>query len=227
MEDNTCWWEHESVLKFSSPSVILCSGPSQSGKTTLTKRILENAAGMFSIPPKKIIYCFSEYQKTFDVIKQNVTDIIFFQGLPTREHIEEWTEGTDHTLLICDDLMMPLSQSQEAVHLFSVLSHHRSVSIIYLAQSLYPPGKYSKTLSLQVHYYILFHNMRDMRQIITFGSQVFLENVNYFKSVYEKCTSKPYGYVLIDISPHTNSLYRLRTDIFPGETMRVFLPVGE
>lgn len=39
---------------------------------------------------------------------------------------------------------------------------------------------------------------------------------------FEKATSKPYGYLLVDISPHSDKSYQLRTNILPGQATRVF-----
>lgn len=39
---------------------------------------------------------------------------------------------------------------------------------------------------------------------------------------FEKATSKPYGYLLVDISPHSDKRYQFRTDILPGQATRVF-----
>ena len=46
----------------------------------------------------------------------------------------------------------------------------------------------------------------------------------YFMDAYKKATSRKYSYLLIDINPHSNPLYKLRTDIFPDQTMIVFRP---
>ena len=150
------WWERESLIPFHSPSTILISGSTQSGKTRFTKKLLENASGMFDIPPQRILYAYSEYQPVFDDMKTTIPNIEFHQGLPSRGQIEDFSEGHDHVILVLDDLMLKITSSEECVQLFTVTSHHRNVSVLFLTQNIYPPGMYARTISLNCAYVILF-----------------------------------------------------------------------
>jgi hypothetical protein len=107
-------WERESLLPFHSPTTILVSGCTQSGKTYFTKRLLENADGMFTVPPQKIMYAYSEYQPLFDVMRQTIPNIIFHQGLPDREELEALSEGMDHVVLVLD-LMLKIMENMLGV----------------------------------------------------------------------------------------------------------------
>lgn len=168
-ESRNDWWNTDSLLPFSAPTTVLICGSTQSGKTHFTKKLLQNTNGLFSMPVNKIIYAYSEHQPMFDEMEQTIPNISLHQGLPSKEDIEQYTEGVNHTIVVLDDLMLQVAQSQDCVHLFTVTSHHRNVTTIMLSQNLYPPGKYARTISLNV---ILFKNYRDSRQIITFGSQI-------------------------------------------------------
>lgn len=234
MECNVCqdkmqcienrWWENESLLRFSSPTTIMLNGCTQSGKTFFTKKLLENANGMFTIIPKKIVYAYSEYQPLFDEMKRTIPNIIFHRGLPTREDLENYSEGLDHTILVLDDLMLQITRSEESVQLFTVTSHHRNITIMFLTQSLYPPGKYAKSITLNCTNVILFRNDRDKRQALTFASQVLPGQTDYFRDALEKTSRERYGYLLLDCSPHSERTYMLRTHIFPSEDTVVYLP---
>jgi hypothetical protein len=59
---------------------------------------------------------------------------------------------------------------------------------------------------------------------LAFGSQVYPGQSAYFKDAYQKATSKPYGYLLVDMNPATQDRYRLRTHIFPNDDTLVFSP---
>ena len=48
--------------------------------------------------------------------------------------------------------MSQCSNDQRVVDLFTRGSHHRGISVLYLAQNLFPPGKLSRTISLNSHY---------------------------------------------------------------------------
>jgi hypothetical protein len=188
MAEQSEWWKIKSLLPFSTPTTILICGSTQSGKTYFTKQLLQNADGMFTTPVDKIIYAYSEYQPMFDEMITTIPRFLLHQGLPSKEDIERYTEGVNHTVVVLDDLMLQVAQSQDCVHLFTVTSHHRNVSTVMLSQNLYPPGKYARTISLNCLNVILFRNYRDSRQIITFGSQILPGHARYFKAAYEAAT---------------------------------------
>lgn len=114
------WWENESILPFRSPTTCMVSGATMSGKTHFIYRVLLNATGMFEIPPQKIIYCYSQYQLLFDDMEQKIPDLILYQGLQSKDQIEEWTEVIQHSVLILDDLMTQVAKSEETGN----LQHH-------------------------------------------------------------------------------------------------------
>ena len=44
---------------------------------------------------------------------------------------------------------------------FTKHSHHRNITVIYLCQDIFPPGKYAKNISRNAHFAIAFKNPRD------------------------------------------------------------------
>ena len=226
METNDSeWWKTKSLLPFSAPTTILICGSTQSGKTYFTKQLLEKANAMFTMPVDKIIYAYSEHQKMFHDMEQSIPTLVLHQGLPTKEDIEKYTEDVGHTILVLDDLMLKVAQSQDCVHLFTVTSHHRNITTVMLSQNLYPPGKYARTISLNCLNVILFKNYRDSRQIITFGSQILPGNVPFFKAAYELATRPNFGYLHVCLEPTQNKEYQLRSHILPGEDMVIYQPL--
>ena len=179
---------------------------------------------MFTVPPQRIVYAYSEYQPIFDTMKNTISNIIFHQGLPSREEVEDYSEGMDHVILVLDDLMLKITQSEDCVQLFTVTSHHRNITVIFLTQNLYPPGKYARSISLNCANVVMFQTRRDKKQALCFASQIFPGQTDYFKDAYDKATGKRYGYLLVDLSPHTDKKYQLRTHIFPGEDTVIYLP---
>ena len=102
-----------------------------------------------------MIYCYGEYQKEFDELH----GVDFIEGFP--QDLNELTQGHDQTLLVLDDLMSECSKDQRVSDLFTRGSHHKGISVLYLTQNLFPPGKLSRTISLNSHYFIIFKNPRD------------------------------------------------------------------
>jgi hypothetical protein len=145
-------------------------------------------------------------------------DVEFHEGLPTADMFD----GCKPTLLIIDDLM---SETNEVVtKLFTKLSHHRGVSVIYLTQNLFSNNKHNRTISLNTHYMVLFKNVRDTTQIQTLARQMFPGKSDYMMAVYQDATSVPHGYLLIDLTQNMQDVNRLRTEIFPGEREVVYKP---
>lgn len=218
------WWEKESLIKFESPTSIFLCGPSNSGKSFLAKNILKHADGMFKIPPTKIFFCYTVYQSLYDEMKKEIPNIEFHQGLPSMETLTEWGVMKGHKIVVLDDLMMDAADSSEIVHLMCVGSHHQKITVIHILQNVFQKGKSMRTASLNAHYFILFKSKRDNAQISCLGRQIFPGRVQFFMDAFHKATSRPYGYLLVDLNPHTDISYQLRTNILPGQLTNVFQP---
>ena len=211
------------IYPFPSPATVMCSGATQSGKTTFVMKLLSNASVMFSAAPSKIIYCYSEFQPAFEQALRSIPNLVLHEGLPHRSDILEWTHPDTHTVMVLDDMMKQISKSEDALHLITVTSHHRNCSVIYITQNLFEKGTHSRSISLNVHIFILMTNNRDKRQLATFGSQVFPGEVKFFMDAYEKAIRRTSigGYLVCDLSPFTEKKYRLRTSIFPSDDVTI------
>lgn len=222
--------ETKTLLPFSSPTTVLISGGTMCGKTTLTYEIMKPAKGMFKTPPQKIVLAYGEYQPMFSEMETSVTGLNLHQGLPTRDDFDKWSSDGEPVLLVIDDLINQVTKNEDSLFLFCVAAHHKNITVMLLTQNLYMPGKYARTILLNCQYVILFRNIRDARQIMTFGSQVFPGRVDFFKSAYDLATSKPYGYILIDMSSSSEASveekYRLRSNILPGQDTIVYVLKG-
>ena len=216
------WWEKESLIKFQSPTSIFIVGPSNSGKSVLVQHILENASGMFLKPPTKILFCYGVWQKIYNEMEAKISNIQFHKGFPNTEEMENWSATEEHKLLVLDDLMVDLADSGDIVHMLCVGSHHHNITVIHILQNLFQKGKAMRTASLNCHYFILFRNYRDQLQVQTFGKQVFPGLLKYFMSAYMSATAARYGYLVVDLNPHTDKTYQLRTLILPGQSTIVY-----
>lgn len=123
-----------------------------------------------------------------------------------------------------DDLMTQVAKSEETVAVFSITAHHKNCTVFFLTQTLFFQSKNFRSLSLNCHYVVLFRSLRDSKQILSFGTQVYPGQSSYLRDAYQKATSKPYGYLLIDMNPASRDQYRVRTHIFPKENTVVYLP---
>ena len=94
---------------------------------------------------------------------------------------------------------------------------------MYLTQNLFPPGKQSRTISLNSHYIIVFKHPIDLLGISTLACQMYPNNTNFLVQSFQDATKKPNGYLLLDLHQHTPENMRLRTNILPGQKQIVYV----
>lgn len=109
--------------------------------------------------------------------------------------------------------------------LFTQGAHHKMLSVLYLNQNMYCQGKHSRTINLKTHYLVLLKNPRDVSQIQCLCTQAFPGKSQTLIEAYNDCTRKPYGYLVLDLSPDSEEEYRIRTGVFPVETCVVYKPL--
>jgi hypothetical protein len=152
----------------------------------MVRRMLNHLEEMFHPLPTKIIYCYGEYQKEFDELLLNVELI---KGFPN--DVNELTKGHDNSLIVLDDLMSQCSNDPRVADLFTCGSRHRGISVLYLTQNLFPPGKLSRTISLNSHYILIFRNLRDSLGITTLGKQMFPKHTDYLLEAFRDARVNP------------------------------------
>lgn len=205
------------VFPFKSQSSLMIVGPSNCGKTYFTSRLLKHKDVMFTENICNVLYCYSVWQVAFDKMSQDVENIQFHQGIPDDALIKRFTEDKLHNLVILDDLMVEFLQDKTAYKLFTMGCHHLNLSLIFITHNMFQQGPHSRTISLNANYFILFRNIRDCMQVRSLNRQIFPGKNSTLIDAYQDATSKPHGYIIIDFTPNTDDVFRLRTDIFPGE----------
>lgn len=194
-------------VRLQHPFTCTIAGPTQSGKTQFVVRLIKHANELITLPPENIVYCYGEFQPLF----AKLPGVEFHEGLPEVERFD----GRRRVLLIIDDLM---NEADETVcKLFTKLSHHRNVSVVFLTQNLFHKSPHVRTMNLNTHYLVLFKNPRDATQVATLARQMYPGKSKFLLEAFEDATKEPYGYLLIDLKPETDEKYRIRTNIFPDD----------
>ena len=202
------------ALKLKHPFTCIVAGPSGSGKTVFTTRLIENARDMIEPAPDRVLWCYGVYQSFFNETK----NVEFHEGLPNLDVFD----GKQRVLLILDDLMH--ETDDRVSQIFTRVSHHKNLSVLYLTQNLFYGSKQNRTISLNSHYVVLFKNARDATQISHLAGQMYPGKSKFMIEAYRDATSNPFSYLLVDLKPDTEDRLRLRSNIFPGETPYVYLP---
>lgn len=194
-------------LRLVHPFACILAGPSQSGKSVWAKKFIDNLESMCTVKFKQIVWHYGEWQPTFE----SASNIIFKQGLPNCEDFD----GLNTTLLIIDDLMR--ESDGRIVDIFTKGCHHRNLSVLYLTQNLFHQAKGQRDISLNTSYIVYFKNPRDQSQISFLARQISPDNPKYVLESYMDATERSHGYLFFDLRQNTPMMFRLRTNILPGE----------
>lgn len=193
---------------FLHPFSCMVSGPSACGKSVFVKKLLRFADVMIVPPPQIVRWYYSVWQDWYLDFDERVE---FVEGLPDVKKLDSSTRN----LLVLDDAMHEVDEGIE--QLFTKYSHHKNTSVIFICQNVFHRGKHQRTMSLNSNYMVLFRNPRDATQISVLGSQMFPGRQKFLRSAFEDATSRPYGYLLLDLKAATPDALRVRTNVFPGE----------
>ena len=202
-------------MELQHPFTCIIAGPSGCGKTSLTKAIIQNQ--LIEPKPTKVVWLYAEDQPMY----KSMEGIEFIQGIP--DDLEVRFDRHYNNLLIIDDLMTRFQNDDRLTRLFSVGSHHRNLSIIFIVHNLFSQGKEMRTLSLNTHYIVLFKNPRDRLQISVLARQMYANNARFLMEAYHDATKQAYGYLLIDLKPTTDEALRVRTGILPDDVQLVYV----
>ena len=208
------------ALPFLCPVSFSVSGTTSAGKTTFVFNLLDHKDEMMHPSPQHVLYCYGIWQDLFERKGKEMDFIEFHEGLPSRETVFDLPSGS---MIVLDDLSHLLYQNVDMELLFSQTSHHKNLSVCQIKNNIFYQGKHARTINLNTHIYVLMQNPRDVSQILRLGSQMFPGKGKALLEAYTECMSST-GYLVVDLSPHSDVKYRIRTHIFPGEDILAFIP---
>lgn len=188
------------------------------GKTYFVKSVLENCDHVMDRVPENIVWIYTSFQPMYDELKKTNKRITFIEGLP--DSFEEFED----TLVILDDVVLQASDHPEVVKIFTQYRHHKNMSVMLLTQNVFHQGKYSRTISLNTNYMVLFKNPRDKLQMNILARQIFPSQKTFFLESFQDATDSPYGYLILDLTPSCPEGYRVRTGLLPDQWPVVYLP---
>ena len=182
-------------------------GPSHSGKSTLTLQLLDRRNEIFDCIPNRIVWCYGIYQ-------HELNSVLAAKGYHVHAGIISISDIRPYDIIVLDDLLNESANSKDVTNMFTRAAHHKPCFIIFIMQNLFPPGKESRTRSLNTHYYIIFKNPRDKSQIEFLARQILPRKSKALVEVFEAATVKPHNYLFLDFTQECPDEYRFRSNIF-------------
>jgi hypothetical protein len=203
---------------FKHPFNCIISGPTMGGKTFLLRQILKFKDILIKPSPVNMIYSYKSWQPTYDIIKSELKGIKFVEGLPETDSLD----ASVVNLIVFDDLMNECINSNEIMNLFTVGSHHKNTSVFFITQNIFSKGKFSRDISLNSSYMIIFRNPRDQQQLQILARQIYPNNSKFLVESFEDATKVAYGYLLLDLKQSTEARNRIQTGILPNQQRIIY-----
>lgn len=187
-------------IKFLANHNTIVYGQTGAGKTQFILRVIKER--LIEPFPNKIFYMYSIEQS----FMSEHPEITFIKGLDFSK-----IDTSEPSMLVIDDLL--LSLNKEVASSFIMGSHHRKISLFFITQNLFPNCETFRTMSANTHYYVLFQNQRNFRQINTLARQVFVgKDVNRILEAYKRACTTPRGFILLSFSPLLPNELTVSTD---------------
>ena len=206
----------ESDLRIQLPNNALFTGASQSGKTTLVLRLLQNSSCVFTPPPKRVLFYYDLYQDVYGEVKEALQkqgiDMLLFKGISS-VNLDNIDSVHGETILLIDDFSESTSSSSEIARLCTN-GRHKNISVWLIWHQLFSKHAASRTIAQNVRYYFFLPSLRLESQLGILGSQLGMKKE--LVSVFKACIQSPhegFAYLLLDLGPATNPLLRLRSSI--------------
>lgn len=215
-------------LRFERGSTHLVVGPSASGKTYRTCNILRNKNQMIKDGQdiKNVIFCYSVWQPIYTALQKEGVVTNFVNKKPTCQEFTDLVKSyadKGGSIVVIDDFMGQIDQ--DLVEITTVHSRHNNAITFMLFQSLFPPNKLARQISLNVKYIHLHKNPRENAQVQTLARQLSPKNYKWIVQAYHKVTQTPHAALLFDLTQGREENLRIRSHYLPEDLpMRVYMP---
>lgn len=207
-------------FRFPAATTHLMVGPSGSGKTYRTAQILKLKDEIIECGASidNVVVCYAAWQPIYDELKESGHVTSWVNKMPTNEEFIELVEpykDRGGSIVVIDDFMGKIDQ--DLAEIVRVSSRHYNTTTFILFQSLFPPHKLARQISLNVKFLHIHKNPRENAQIQYLARQLAPESYRWIVEAYHKVTEKPYSCLLIDLTQQCHQSLRFRSDYLPSE----------
>lgn len=207
-------------LRFARGATHLVVGPSGCGKTYRTCDILRNKDDIIEGGEeiRNVVFCYAAWQPIYESMRQEGVVTKFIKKKPSADEfvklVEEFKD-VGGSIVVIDDFMTQIDQ--DMVDIVTVQSRHHNTSTFILFQSLFPPNKLARQISLNVKYLHIHKNPRENAQIQTLARQLSPGSSRWIVEAYHEVTKEPHQCLLIDLTQQREEKLRYRSRYLPKE----------
>ena len=176
-------------VKFIANHNTIVFGQTGAGKTHFILNMIRHK--LIHPFPKNIYYMYKIRQPFMD----RMDNIKFIEGLDF-----DAIDTRKPSLLVIDDLI--LSTNKNVAEMFILGSHHKQISIFFLTQNLFPNCDLYRLMSANAHYFVIFQNQRNFRQVMTLARQIFVgRDTKRITEAYKRAANTARGVIVLSFSP--------------------------
>ena len=201
-------------------------GPSGSGKTSRVTKILRLKDEIFTGGPeiKNVVFCYAAWQPSYQRLKDEGCVTKWLNKMPTNKEFVDLVRPfamDGGSIVIIDDFMSEIGPDMDEI--VRVTSRHQNTSTFILFQSLFPPHRLARQISLNVKFLHIQKNPRENSQIQYLARQISPQSYKWIVEAYHEVTNEPYSAMLVDLTQERESQLRFRSHYLPEEfPMRVW-----
>jgi hypothetical protein len=207
---------------FSHPTRIMVAGATQSGKTTLVLKMLRHLDTLMDPPPQKI-YWFYTMPASVAGVHDILPHVKLRNGAPSEDVINNIIKDGKPKLIIMDDmqdLMKDKKQASLITDLFTKISHHGNLSVLFIVQNLFL--KDLIRVREQCDQIIIMGNgVSAPANCMNMGKVMMLGN--YLGECMDKVRAHGVSHPYLLVSSDAKALpFRVRSGITPGDAHQLF-----
>lgn len=209
----------EDELKIAVPTTIILAGPTQTGKSTIIRKLIKYQDRMFRKPFDRILYFYDTRTKDYDAMEDEIPNIKFIKGLQEDKIAAENFDSQQNNLVIIDDLGKTSLNSLEVDKLFTQTMHHRNVTVILVLHKLVGQhSKYGVEIVENAKCYIFTKHRPASGNVACLGRRIFPNYKDFVSDAYEQvCRSPHYTHMMVDCGSDVRMELAVRQNIFPED----------
>ncbi len=214
-------WEHGATH--------LIVGPSSSGKTVRVSQILaaKNVLIKDGVRVRNVVFCYAAWQPEYEELSRRRLVTKWIKKMPTAAEFVELVRHYAQSVVIIDDFQSEINQDLDTI--VRVYARHYRASTFILFQSLFPPYKFARQISLNVKYLHVAKNPREASQFRYLAMQLRPGDFHWLLEAYSRATVEPFSWFLADFTMRCDDRLRFRSSYIPAvdsPPMKVWLKKG-